>query len=384
MTLATEQLSSHLRDRPANLRKLKEKGTRIIGYFVGDYVPEELIYAAGAVPLCLCHGGNPMPANAALSGTTRFLCPFSRAQFGEKMMKEQAYYDLVDMLVVPITCQHLRRAGDLWEYYAHIPIFRFGIPHEYDGDSALQYYINTTRSLKSSLEKVTGNQITDHKLNDAISIYNQMRSLFKDISLLRQQPQPPISTLDFIKLNHASYYADPYFIVDYLGSLYRQLRQKKPTPVSSAPRLLLVGPNVAYGDYKVLELVEETGGMLVAEEVCEGVRYYWGNVTANGDLLDALAKKYLRDRLPCAFMRESAKVRLDFIAKLAKDFNAVGIIWYQLLYCDTYDIESYYFIQQMEALGYPVLKLESDYEVLDRGSLRTRIEAFMETLTGRK
>lgn len=381
---AMEQISSHLRDRTAQLRQLKEKGVKIVGYFVGDYVPEELIYASGAVPICLCHGGDPMPANAALSVTTRFLCPFARAQYGERLLGEQAYYQLIDMLVVPITCQHLRRAGDLWEYFTDVKVFRLGIPHEYDSEDGLNYYLDMLRGLKSSLEEFTGKPITDEKIREAIDLYNQMRGLFKKISLTREEPDPTISTLDFIKLNHASLYADPRFMVDALDSLYQEIRDKQEeSAVPDAPRLLLVSPNIAFGDYKILELVNEAGGMIVAEEVCEGVRFYWGNVASNGDLVEALAKRYLRERLPCAFMRNSARRRLEFIAGLAKEFNVAGIIWYQLLYCDTYDIESYFFIREMEKLGLPVLKLESDYDIMDRGPLRTRIETFIETLKGR-
>ncbi len=381
---AMEQISSHLRDRTAQLRRLKETGVKVVGYFVGDYVPEELIYASGAVPICLCHGGDPMPANTALSVTTRFLCPFARAQYGERLLGEQAYYQLIDMLVVPITCQHLRRAGDLWEYFTDVKVFRLGIPHEYDSQDGLNYYLDMLRGLKSSLEEFTGKPITDEKIREAIDLYNQMRCLFREISLTREEPDLAISTLDFIKLNHASLYADPRFMVDALDSVYQEIRDKqRESAVPDAPRLLLVSPNIAFGDYKILELVNEAGGMIVAEEVCEGVRFYWGNVASSGDLVEALAKRYLRERLPCAFMRNSARRRLEFIAGLAKEFNVAGIIWYQLLYCDTYDIESYFFIREMEKLGLPVLKLESDYDILDRGPLRTRIETFIETLKGR-
>jgi len=381
---AMEQITSHLRERPTQLRQLKEKGSKIVGYFVGDYVPEELIYASGAVPICLCHGGDPMPANAALSATTRFLCPFARAQYGEKLLREQPYYQLIDMLVVPITCQHLRRAGDLWDYYTDVKVFRLGIPHEYDSEDGLNYYTDMSRRLRSSLEEFTGKPITDKALKETIDLYNKMRSRLTEISLARKEPNPPISTLDFIRLNHASLYADPRFMVDVLDSLSQEIRAKGGKgAVPDAPRLLLVGPNIAFGDYKVLELVNEAGGTIVAEEICEGVRFYWENVQGDGDLVEALARRYLRQRLPCAFMRRSAEKRLDFIAGLAKEFNVAGIIWYQLLYCDTYDIESYYFVQQMEKLGFPVLKLESDYDILDRGPLRTRIEAFIETLKGR-
>jgi len=211
-----------------------------------------------------------------------------------------------------------------------------------------------------------------------------MRDLLKEIGLTRTAPNPPISTLDFIRLNHASLYADPEFMVDALDALYKEIKgQGGESDVADAPRLLLVGPNVAFGYYKVLELVNEAGGLIVGEEICERVKFYWQNVQNNGDLVNALAKRYLKDRLPCAFMRESAVKRFEFIKNMAKEFNVTGIIWYQLLYCDTYDIESYYFIKEMEKLRIPVLKLESDYDILDRGPLRTRIETFIETLKGR-
>jgi len=381
---AMEKITSHLRERPTQLRQLKEKGGKIVGFFVGDYVPEELIYASGAVPIGMCHGGDPMPATAALAATTRFLCPFARAQYGERLLKEQPYYNMIDMLVVPITCQHLRRAGDLWDYFTDIKVFRLGIPHEYDSDSGLKYYHDRLVDLKGSLEEFTGKKITDEALKKAIDLYNRMRDLLKEISLTRTAPNPPISTLDFIRLNHASLYADPEFMVDALDSLYKEIKgQSGESDVADAPRLLLVGPNVAFGDYKVLELVNEAGGLIVGEEICEGVRFYWQNVQNNGDLVNALAKRYLKDRLPRAFMRESAVKRFEFIKNMAKEFNVTGIIWYQLLYCDTYDIESYYFIKEMEKLRIPVLKLESDYDILDRGPLRTRIETFIETLKGR-
>jgi benzoyl-CoA reductase/2-hydroxyglutaryl-CoA dehydratase subunit BcrC/BadD/HgdB len=87
---------------------------------------------------------------------------------------------------------------------------------------------------------------------------------------------------------------------------------------------------MSYGDYKILELVNEAGGEVVTEELCEGMRYYWQGIENNGDLFHSLAKGYLVDKLPCAFMRDSAKKRLDFALKLVNDFNVSGVIWYEL------------------------------------------------------
>jgi len=61
-----------------------------------------------------------------------------------------------------------------------------------------------------------------------------------------------------------------------------------------------------------------------------------------------------------------------------------GLIWYQLMYRDSYDVESFYFEKILkEKLGIPMLKVQSDYDKAELGPLRTRIETFIETLKGR-
>lgn len=375
-----EKITTHLENRPAELRRLKEQGRKVIGYFPGDYLPEEIIYASGSIPVCLCHGGDPRPVGAALSATTRFICPFARALIGDKLLAEQPFYNLVDMLVAPVTCQHLRRAADIWQHHSGLPVFRLGVPLE-NNDTGLKYYHERLDTLKIKLQSFTGQAITDESLWKAIELYNALRSLLKKISLLRKNSEPAISTIDFIKLNHASFYADPVFMVELLTSLSKELEQtEKEDKQGDTPRLLITGPNIAFGDYKVLEIADELGVQVVAEEFFEGIRYYWGNVAQAGSPIEALANRYLADRVPNAVMPAAAPKRYEFVAGLAKDFKVDGIIWYQLLFCETYDIESYYFVHKMKQLGIPVLKLQSDYDVLDRGSIKTRMEAFVEML----
>jgi len=377
-----ERLATHLRDRAAALREAKKSGVKIIGYFPGNYVPEEIIYASGAVPICLAQGGSPRPADAALSVVPHIICPFARTQIGERLLKRNPYYSIIDMLVAPITCQHLRKIAEIWEYYGDIEIFKLGIPHQYNGDFELEYYADRLRVLKDKLQAFTGNEITSERISEAIELYNKMRELLKKISLMRRAPDSPISTLDFVRLNHASFYADPAFMVDILDSVYHELMEKQQVTKVDAPRLLLLGPNMAYGDYNVLELVKAAGGEIVIEELCEGIRYYWQDIENKGDLFQSLAKGYLQDRLPCAFMRDSAKTRLDFALKLVTDFNVSGVIWYELLNCETYDSESYFFAQKMGERNIPMLILESSYGTADTGPLKTRIEAFIEIVKG--
>jgi benzoyl-CoA reductase/2-hydroxyglutaryl-CoA dehydratase subunit BcrC/BadD/HgdB len=247
------------------------------------------------------------------------------------------------------------------------------------------YFVESLKRTREKLESFTGNKITDEKLQQAISLYNRIRGLLNKISLMRQPEHLPISTLDFIKLNHASYLADPKVMVEALDSICHELEQQKKKPSSGKPKLLLIAPNIALGDYKILRVIEEAGGEICCEEICEGVRTYSVNVGTNGrDPLEALAIKYIKNReVPCAFMTDSIRPRFDYAVKLAKKFQVDGVIWYQLKMCETYDIESVFFAKHLREHNLPMLKLESEYDLSDKQQLSTRIEAFLETLERR-
>jgi benzoyl-CoA reductase/2-hydroxyglutaryl-CoA dehydratase subunit BcrC/BadD/HgdB len=286
------------------------------------------------------------------------------------------------MLVAPITCQHLKKVAEIWEYQGDLEIFKLGIPHQHNDDFEMEYFTDRLKVLKDRLQAFTGNEITDEKIAEAIELYNKMRELFKNISSLRRTSPSLLSGLDFVKLNHASFHADPAFMVDFLDSFYHELKDKQQVAETDAPRILLIAPNIGYEDCRILELVEAAGGDIVIEEICEGIRYYWNKIESKGDLFKSLARGYMVDRVPCAFMRYSTKKRLDFMLKLIEDFNVSGVIWYELLCCETYDAESYFFTQKMGERNIPMLILESDYSTADTGQFKTRIEAFIEILRG--
>lgn len=79
------------------------------------------------------------------------------------------------------------------------------------------------------------------------------------------------------------------------------------------------------------------------------------------------------------------KRHFDFILKLAGEFAVDGIVWYQLRMCETWDIEQHFFAERLKEMDVPIpmLKLDSEYDIADRGPLKTRIETFVETLKRR-
>lgn len=376
-----DRLSEYLQRRPASLLAAKERGQKVVGYFPGGYVPEEIIYAAGAVPVCLCQGGSYRAAEAALSTVPGVICPFARAQIGEMAARTNLYYGMVDLVVAPITCQHLKEVAETWEYRGEVEIFKLGIPHQ-RGEMEREYFTDRLRLLGERLGKFTGKAITDAGLEEAIALYDRMSLLLAEIGLMRRDPLSPLTTKDFATLNHASFYADPGFMVEELERIREELRTGLSIEPSSRPRFLLAGPSLVPGDTAILDLVDAAGGDVVVEEFFEGMRSRRQPAAGGGDPFSRLARSYLQGRLPPAFMRSSTGQRLDFILKLVEDFNISGVIWYELLCCETYDQESYFLFRKLSEKGIPMLIVESDYSPLDTGALRTRLGAFVELAQG--
>jgi len=378
-----ERLNLAIAQRPLQLQQAKDSGTRIIGISGLGYVPEELVYALGAIPMRLVRGGDPEPLAAAAGYMDRILCPFSRAQFGYRILEEESRYQIIDFLICAITCQHMRRVADVWDLNTDVEIFRLGVPHAHNTEAGLRYYLEMVRRLKEKLEAFLGIKLNEERLREAVILYNRMRKLLREISFLRKSTIPSITGKDIFKLMHSSFYLDPKEMVEILESFIAQLKNNEGKEGAAKHRILLTGNILAMGDYKVIEMIEEAGGIIVMEQFCGGVRHYLDNIDLNGDLLESIARRYLQGRAPCAFMRPSRE-RINLVVKLAEEFKVDGVIWYQLRYCDTYNMEFFYFNKIMKEVRFPVLQLESEYDVEERGRLMNRVESFMESLGRRK
>ncbi len=376
-------LSEHLSRRRSQLREIKKSGQKIIGYTPGGYLPEEMIYAAGGVPICLARGGEPEPVSESLAYIPRFIDTFCRCQIGYRMMGEEVLYQLPDLVIVPVNDCNQRGIADCWNYYTDVDVFRYGVPHNKRED-AFEYYVGSLRLLKNKLESFSGTTISDDKLKEEIKTQNKLRELFRNISLLRQPGKTPvISSQEFIKLHHASFYADRAVLIEQLELLYEELKQKQ-VEETGRPKVLLTASTLAMGDYKIFSIMDEVGGELIFEEAGEGLRPYIDDVSLEGDPILALADTYFMKRIPPAWFRPTRE-RVDYLLNTVRERQVDGLLWYQLLYRDGYDIQSYSFEKEYEKVtGLPFLKLESDYDTSERGQFKTRLETFVEMMKQRR
>jgi len=379
-----EELAQVARTRPEKLKELKEKGIKLIGY-IGRFVPEELIYASGALPFLLCRGGQPEPPDAVIPYMLRFMSPYSRSQIGYHLLGIDPVVPMLDLIVVQCSDCHESRLADLFEYFK-LPTARLGVPPDWEKSLSRDYYYKELSRLREKLEVLTGNKISDEKLKKSIESINKIRDLLNKINLLRREQPARMGGYDFIRLNHYSFYCDPEVLAVKLKDIYEGLQKDKSPFSREAPRILLAGHVVGVGDYVVPKLIEDSGGVIAAEFLDEGMRHCAWNVKTDGDLMGNLGEAHFLQRTPPSVFQPAWEERVEIMKKLIRDFNIDGVIWYELSFEEVYDLECSIISKAMAEMNIPFLKLESSYEYSREavGPLTTRVESFIESVKQRR
>jgi benzoyl-CoA reductase subunit C len=129
-------------------------------------------------------------------------------------------------------------------------------------------------------------------------------------------------------------------------------------------------------------IIEEQGGLVVTDSTCFGTRLMWEQVDeSEDDPVRALARYYVQDRPSCPRMYGDQPKRMEFTRKMAKEFNVDGIIGERLQFCDNWLVEHYMTKSDLKEHGdMPFIQLDREYILSGKGQLRTRVQAFLETM----
>jgi len=347
----------------------KKTGGKVIGYFC-TYTPEEIIYAAGALPVRIL--GSHEAQSVTEPHIFAMYCPLCRDCLAQGL---QGRYDYLDGIVLAQSCLHMRQAFTSWKM--HVPVkysYYLYVPHGIQTRHAYPYLRGELEEFKKSLEEWTGKNITNKDLDHAIDAYNTNRRLMKQVYELRKKPNPPLTGLEAMEMVVSSQLTDKEEHSRALKDLLEKLPQRK-TGRETGTRLMILGSE--NDDTEFMNMVESLGATFVIEDHCTGSRYFWNEVIPQKDRLSAIAARYI-DRPACPSKDWPERTRLPHIAKLAKDYNAQGVLLIQQKFCDPHELDIPAIRSYLEKNGIPTYFLEFDVTV-PAGQFRTRVEAFLET-----
>ncbi|PLX85364.1 MAG: 3-hydroxyacyl-ACP dehydratase [Desulfuromonas sp.] len=360
----------------------KEAGKPVIGTFC-VYVPEELVQAAGGICVGLCGGAQGSIADAEKI-LPRNICPMVKSAFGFKVGKLCPYFQVVDFVYGETTCDAKKKTWELLDEY--VPTHVMEIPQK-KGERDKALWLEEVKDFKAAVDKVTGNDTGFDEIAASIKLINAKRTALQRLNALRHHNPSPISGKDMLLIEQIAFYDEPGRFVKQVNALCDELEDRIEQGVAvapaSTPRIMVSGTPMALPNWKLHNIIETSGAVVVNEESCIGTRYYKDTIDEGSssveEQLERLTERYMQIDCSCFTPNDE---RIDQVIKEYRDSGAQGIIDYCLQFCHTYNIEAVKLRRACEKEGIPFLAIESDYSPEDVGQLQTRVEAFIEQIQG--
>lgn len=363
--------------KTAQILEHKKRGGNVIGWLC-TYVPEEIIHAAGALPIRIIgysHEANLDDANAHLYINN---CTFSRSCLQLGLEKQ---YDFLDGVVGGSTCDGARRLFDVWRQYVGTSFHHvLTVPRKFT-ERAHQLYYDEVVLFKKHFEEHFGVEITDKALLKSTILLNESRGLLHELYELRKWGKPPISGAETLEVLNAAYRMPKELFNQWITELIDELKASDKAFTGRA-RVMLVGSVLTNPEF--VKSIEDQGALVVTDELCTSTRY-WGDKVILDDgkpILEAISRRYLNN-FPCARMYPSDE-RFNRIIDYARDFRVDGVISEIVRYCVPYAHDLPLLTDRLSDVGIPTLALDVEYGSAGSGQVATRVQAFLEMLEARK
>lgn len=320
---------------------------------------------------------------------TSFLCEYTRALLERAM---EGGYNFADCLIVPDGCSMLNRLAENMELLKTMPKEHFF--HEYmeipmkANDNGLNLYVLQCKNhILQPLSEKFGIDISDGAIRKAVEEHNRICDLVRRIGEYRKEERPRITGYEFHILTMATYAAPKDLLIDKLEETLAELADREPDAKSPwRVRVMLVGSEV--DDVDVVRLIEECGAYVCADRFCYGSFPGRNRIelTEDEDALTQICRQYMyRGQCPRYMNQDKIQGRRRYVDELAKEYRADGVIYQQIKFCDPWAYERTVGTHVLrEDYHYPVLSVDRPYAIGNSGQLRTRVQAFVESVELKK
>lgn len=349
----------------------KRTGKKALGYLC-TYTPEELIYAAGVLPVRIL--GSHEAQDVTEPHIYTMFCPLSRDCLAQGL---KGRYSYLDGIATAASCIHMRQTFNSWVLNVNSPYYHYVVmPAKIQSQFARPFLTAELELFKASLEKWLGAPITNEALDRTIEVYNTNRRLMRQIYEMRKSDPPAISGTEAMEMVLSSMFADKTEHNEWLEQAIEEIPNRRDKPQYGA-RLMIISSVIDNLDF--MSLVEkDLGANVVIDDQCTGSRYFWNETVPEANRLNAIASRYI-SRPPCPIKDWEGRRRYDHIVQLARDYNVQGALLIQQKFCDPHELDIPPLMNLLKEHNIPSLFLEFDITV-PVGQFRTRIEAFLEML----
>ncbi|MCX7678510.1 MAG: 2-hydroxyacyl-CoA dehydratase family protein [Spirochaetes bacterium] len=340
-------------------------------------------YACSMVPIPLLSIKPLFPVRLRAAGITStelgdlylssVICSLSRSLLEYALSGE---YDFLRGFVFVASCDHLRRLYDNLAYCQNVSFNHIlDIPHRYS-EASVEWTIDEFQRFAKKLSSHFGIGIDNECIMQAIHKKEELHAILRRISEMRKLPHPPFTGTDYHRLIVATQIVPIDDAIQLAKEFYEMVTQRGKVPPQRA-RVMIVGGNL--DDPTFTEIIESQGALVVADRYCTGSFPELEPYETEGNAFEIMAKRVLALNR-CPRMMEGYSTRLEYILHLYREYAVDGIIIESIKFCDTWGVETSAMVTQLREMGIPVLRLEREYRLSGEGQLRTRVQAFIESM----
>jgi len=344
-------------------------GRKAIGYFC-SYVPLEILHAAGLTPVRILQLGST--AAAAHAHFPAFSCAMARTAL-ERLVSSQLGF--LNAVVFAHTCDTMQCLADAWRMVdSSQRVLHFSLPTTLDAAGSVEYVLNAHHQLLGELELLSGVRVSEEALLASIALYEERRRLLAELYRARES----LGAGELWRITVAGLLMPVEEHLTLLGRAISSLSDA-PARFGTGPRLAVAG--TALHDGSLLELIEELGGQVVADNLCTGERAFQGQVDLqhHSDALAALTARAL-ERPICPAKHKVGQEAAARILELVRSSRADGVVFVQPKYCDPCAFDYVPQRKALEVAGIPHVVVETETGACG-AQARTRLQALLEMLS---
>ena len=369
------------------IAQAKSEGKRCVAY-VCENVPEPLLNLAGTFSIRL-RAPRTGSMEMATYYLTSFLCEYSRALLERAI---EGGFKFADCIITPDGCTMMNRCVENMELLKTMDKEKFfyeymEIPMKCDDNGLNLYTLQCTNHILKPLAENFGIDVSDAAIRESVRRHNRICELIRAIGDFRKEKNPRITGYEFHIITLATYAAPQDMLIEKLEETLEELKTREPEPMNPfRARVVVVGSEI--DDVDFVKLVEETGAYVCADRFCYGSLPGRVPIELN-DAEDALTQvcRHYMTHSQCPRYMDMPKMlgRREYVNALAKEYNADGIIYEQIKFCDPWAYERMVGSHVLQHdFGYPVLSVDRPYTIAGSGQMRTRVQAFVESIEIKK
>lgn len=330
------------------------------------YVPEEVLHAAGMLPVTVW-GNEFSPASQA--GVPAFLCSVAG---GVVSAFRSGRWGEIDAWVFPSTCDTFQNAFEvLFSRDADRSRFPFVFPLSSDLPGATEYLLDRMEAFREWAGEVSGREVSEGALERSVRAYNENRRIFSRFEDRMAEAPGSISGAEFLTIAGAGMAIPKESHTEILRAALSRSFGKSGTVRT---RVFLTG---MMGTGPVMEALDAAGAAVVGNDLALGHRYYSGLADESGDMSLSLVRRHLR-RAPCSTLHTSGRMRIEHLFQRFDASGAERLLFLRVRQCEPESGDLPDIASESRERGIPFLCLDIDHHAEEGASAKVRIEAFVE------